>query len=71
MFARVFVVQDIETACFLCPHTGDVGLTAWINDAGLFVNEEEAVETAASHCSDGFKLFSFFKLLEETSNQFH
>lgn len=64
MFSRVWVVQDVETACFLCPHTGDVGLTAWIKEAGLFLSEEEAIETALAHCGEGFQVISFFRLAD-------
>jgi hypothetical protein len=60
MSARVFVVQDRESACFLCPLNGDVGLTPWINEAGQFESEEEALDTASVVCSEGFVLFAFY-----------
>ncbi|ODP33326.1 hypothetical protein A9762_19410 [Pandoraea sp. ISTKB] len=59
MYGRVFIVQDRESAHFLCPDAGDVGFTPWVTSAGAFDSEEEAIETAASHCSEGFVIFSF------------
>ena len=59
MGERVFIVQDRESAQFLRPDAGDVGFTTWINEAGVFENEEAAKETASFHCSEGFVLFAF------------
>ena len=71
MFARVWVVQDTETACFLCPHTGDVGLTPWLVEAGMFDSEEEAVETASGHCGEGFQVYSFYRVLPPSVSECH
>lgn len=60
MFSKVWVVQDAETACFLRPHTGDVGYTPFLREAGYFDSEEEAVETAATHCGEGFHVVGFY-----------
>ncbi len=62
MMNHVFVVQDRETQMFLCPSFGDVGYTPWIREAGHFDSEEEAVETAAFHCGEGFDVFDFYAL---------
>ncbi|MCI1042241.1 hypothetical protein [Caballeronia zhejiangensis] len=61
MTHRVFIVQDRESAQFLFPDCGDVGLTAWINEAGLFESEEAAIETAFVHCTEGFIVFEFIE----------
>ncbi|WP_250501749.1 hypothetical protein [Caballeronia sp. AZ7_KS35] len=61
MSGRVFIVQDRESAQFLFPESGDVGFTTWVDKAGYFEKEEEAIETATHHCSEGFVVFSFFK----------
>jgi hypothetical protein len=58
---RVFVVQDKESALFLCPHYGDVSYTQWFDEAGRFEDQESAVETAHVHCTEGFKLSSFYE----------
>lgn len=60
MGARVFIVQDRETACFLFPFHGAVALTPWINEAGQFESEEEALETASVICCEGYVVFSFY-----------
>ena len=65
MFARVWLVQDRETGCFLYPHTGDVGFTPWLREAGRFDSEEEARDTASFHCGEGFDLLSFYEPGEE------
>ena len=62
MFGRYFVVQDKESACFLCPQDGDVGFTQWLNEAGRFDSEEEAIETASHHCGEGFIVNPFYEL---------
>lgn len=69
MFSKVWVVQDAETACFLRPHTGDVGYTPLLREAGYFESEEEAVETAASHCGEGFDVFGFYIFAPEISRE--
>lgn len=58
---RVFVVQDKESALFLCPHFGDVSYTQWLNEAGRFDDQDSAIETAAVHCTEGFELTSFYE----------
>ena len=58
---RVFIVQDTESALFLCPHFGDVSYTQWFDEAGRFDDQESAIETAYVHCTEGFKLHSFFE----------
>lgn len=57
---RVFIVQDRESALFLCPLYGDVSYTQWLHEAGYFDDEESAIETASFHCTEGFNLSSFF-----------
>jgi len=64
MYGRVFIVQDRESAQFLCPEEGDVGFTMWVDRAGRFGNEEEASETAIHCCSEGFIIFSFIARFE-------
>jgi hypothetical protein len=59
---RVFIVQDKESALFLCPHFGDVSYTQWFDEAGRFDDEESAIETALVHCTEGFKLASFYEV---------
>ncbi len=49
-----FIVQDAESGCFLMPQNGDVGFTSWAHEAGRFVALDEAEETAAMHCNEGF-----------------
>lgn len=58
---RVFIVQDRESALFLCPQFGDVGYTQWLREAGRFDDEESAVETAHFHCTEGFNVSSFYE----------
>ncbi|MBW9333853.1 hypothetical protein FEE59_10080 [Herbaspirillum sp. RU 5E] len=58
---RVFIVQDKETALFLYPDFSDVGFTAWLDQAGRFLDEESAVETALIHCGEGFALHAFYE----------
>jgi len=58
---RVFIVQDRESALFLCPQFGDVGYTQWLHEAGRFDDEESAVETANFHCTEGFNVSTFFE----------
>jgi hypothetical protein len=58
---RVFIVQDTESALFLCPHFGDVSYTQWFDEAGRFDDQESAIETAYVHCTEGFRLHSFFE----------
>ena len=62
MFQKVWIVQDRESQCFLYPACGDVGYTQWVKEAGHFLSEEEAVETAGFHCTEGFNVFSFYLL---------
>lgn len=57
-----FIVQDKESALFLFPHDGDVGLTQWIDQAGRFDTQEEAIETASFHCAEGFIIFPFITI---------
>ncbi|RZI42523.1 hypothetical protein EGT07_14835 [Herbaspirillum sp. HC18] len=49
-----FIVQDKESALFLTPHDGDVGFTQWAHEAGRFESLDEAEDTAALHCDEGF-----------------
>lgn len=49
-----FIVQDKESANFLCPYEGDVGFTQFAHEAGRFDALDEAEETAALHCHEGF-----------------
>ncbi|ASU40250.1 hypothetical protein hmeg3_19450 [Herbaspirillum sp. meg3] len=58
---RVFIVQDKESALFLCPHFGDVSYTPWFSAAGRFDDYESAVETAGVHCGEGFFVESFYE----------
>ena len=58
---RVFIVQDKETALFLCSDFGDVGHTQWLHEAGRFCDEESAVETAHVHCAEGFFVHKLFE----------
>jgi len=58
---RVFIVQDRESALFLCPHFGDVSYTPWLGNAGRFYDYESAVETAHVHCTEGFSIESFYE----------
>jgi len=58
---RVFVVQDLENAQFLCSDCGDVGHTAWFKDAGRFFEYEAAFESAEAHCSEGFIICEFME----------
>lgn len=58
---RVWVVQDGESASFLCPSVdGDVTYTQWVTEAGFFYDEQAALDTAEYACAEGFRLFSFF-----------
>lgn len=58
---RVFIVQDKESALFFCPHFGDVSYTQWFDEAGRFDDQDSAIETANVHCTEGFKLYSFYE----------
>ena len=58
---RVFIVQDRESALFLCPFMGDVGYTAWLHEAGRFDDEESAIDTANFHCTEGYDISSFLE----------
>jgi hypothetical protein len=62
---KVWIVQDEESSCFLHPYCGDVGFTHWVREAGHFYSEQEAIETAGDHCSEGFQLFSFLVFDED------
>lgn len=54
MASIVYVVQERESGLFLCPHTGDVGFTNRLVEAGTFDTREDAFETAADHCDEAF-----------------
>lgn len=59
--SRVYVVQSLDTGCFLCPSDcGDVGHTEWIREAGYFNSREEAIETAHSEIGERFDVFGFW-----------
>ena len=49
-----FIVQDKESAMFLIPQDGDVGFSQWAHEAGRFHAFDEAQDTAALHCFEGF-----------------
>lgn len=49
-----FIVQDKESGLFLTPVDGDVGFTSWAHEAGRFDALDEAQDTAALHCDEGF-----------------
>lgn len=51
-----YVVQDLESYCFLMPQDGDVGYTPELHRAGRFENYEEAFDTAKLVLCDGFKI---------------
>ena len=58
---RVFIVQDTESALFLCPNFGDVSYTQWLQDAGRFDDYDSAFETALVHCTEGFQVHRFYE----------
>lgn len=64
----VYIVQDRETALFLCPQDGDVGYTQWLNEAGRFDDQESAFETATYHCGEGFIVSAFLEIQREFLN---
>lgn len=49
-----FIVQDKESGLFLTPRDGDVGFTQWAHEAGRFEALDEAEDTAALWCDEGF-----------------
>lgn len=56
---RAVIVQDVESRSFLTMGPdGDVVFTPWVNEAGAFYDEQEAIETAEIYCPEGFHLFS-------------
>lgn len=57
-FERRFVVQDKESGLFLMPLEGDVGFTSWLHEAGRFDEFEEAADTGAMNCGEGFFISS-------------
>ena len=47
MLTRVIILQDLENMQFLAPSPdGDVTFTPFLTEAGMFLSEEEAQETA-------------------------
>lgn len=58
MLTRVIILQDLENMQFLTPSPdGDVTFTPFLTEAGMFLSEEEAQETAEMmHCEQ----FHFF-----------
>lgn len=58
-----YIVQDRASHKFLFPHEeGDVGYTYSIIEAGIFPNEQAAIETALDYCDDtGFDVFEFYR----------
>lgn len=47
MLTRVIILQDLENMQFLAPSPdGDVMFTPLLTEAGLFLSEEEAQDTA-------------------------
>ena len=52
MLTRVIILQDLENLQFLAPSPdGDVMFTPFLTEAGMFLSEEEAQETAEMmHC---------------------
>nr|WP_197457582.1 hypothetical protein [Snodgrassella sp. CFCC 13594] len=58
----VYVVQSRETGDFLYPSdSGDVGHTPYLNEAGLFFERDEAIETALEEIGENFIVFGFLK----------
>ena len=58
--AHVYIVQSRETGDFLYPSdSGDVGHSAYVNDAGYFYERDEAIETALEEIGDNFLIFGF------------
>lgn len=55
-----FVVQDRESGLFLMPCNGDVGFTRWLHEAGRFDGYEEAIDTAALLCHEGYFVTQLF-----------
>lgn len=47
---RGYVVQDLETSCFLAPVDGDVGLVRELASAGVFYDADEAENALVDHC---------------------
>lgn len=57
-----YLIQSRETGDFLYPSdSGDVGHTPFINEAGLFYEREEAIETALEEIGENFIVFNFLK----------
>uniref|UniRef100_A0AAU8B3G3 Uncharacterized protein n=1 Tax=Dulem virus 54 TaxID=3145765 RepID=A0AAU8B3G3_9VIRU len=58
----VYVVQSRDSGDFLYPSdTGDVGHTPYISETGLFVDRDEAIETALEEIGDNFIVYGFLK----------
>ncbi|MEC5386737.1 hypothetical protein VVD49_13465 [Uliginosibacterium sp. H3] len=60
--SRRWVVQDRESQRFLAIDGGAVAFTPWIKEAGHFLEEDAALETALLECTEGFTIFQFWIL---------
>ncbi|MCP1773450.1 hypothetical protein J2T38_002304 [Neisseria perflava] len=61
-YFECFVVQSVESGRFLYPSdTGDVGHCDLITDAGIFDDEQSAVDCALEEIGENFVVFRFFK----------
>ena len=62
MLPRKYIVQDLESKCFLYPSDcGDVGFTEFAHEAGRFDFFEEAEDTAKLNCFSGFFITPVFE----------
>jgi len=58
MLTRVIILQDLENMQFLAPSPdGDVMFTPLLTEAGMFLSEEEAQETAEMMHVEQFHYF--------------
>jgi hypothetical protein len=61
MLTRVIILQDLENFCFLAPSPdGDVMFTPYLVQAGMFLDEEEAHDTAEMMHCEQYHLFVCF-----------
>lgn len=61
MLTRVIILQDLENMQFLAPSPdGDVMFTPLLTEAGLFLTEEEAQETAEMMHCEQFHYFACY-----------
>ncbi len=65
MLVRVVILQDAENYQFLYPTPdGDVGYTSLLSKAGMFENEQEAIDTADFMHIENYSLIPVFVDLE-------